>query len=92
MEVHHHPDVHHKKKHFKEYFLEFIMIFLAVTLGFVAEQIREDFTDHSREKEYMKLMVEDLKSDTVSLSSNIRLRQQRNDMIDSLIYLKNHRH
>ena len=70
MEVHHHPDLHHRKKHWKEYFLEFLMIFLAVTLGFFAEQIREGFTDHIREKEYMKLMIEDLKSDTVLLSSN----------------------
>ena len=30
MEVHHHPDLHHKKKNFKEYFLEFIIKFLAV--------------------------------------------------------------
>jgi len=37
MEVHHHPDPHHKKKHLKEYFLEFLMIFLAVSMGFVAE-------------------------------------------------------
>jgi hypothetical protein len=87
MEVHHHPDLHHRKKHWKEYFLEFLMIFLAVTLGFFAEQIREGFIDHSREKEYMKLMIEDLKSDTVLLSSNKRIRQQRNEMIDSLIYL-----
>jgi hypothetical protein len=87
MEVHHHPELNHKKKKFKEYFLEFLMIFLAVTMGFFAEQIREDFTDHSREKEYMKLMIEDLKSDTVLLSSNVRLRHQRNEMIDSLIYL-----
>ena len=35
MEVHHHPDLHHKRKKFKEYFLEFLMIFLAVTLGFL---------------------------------------------------------
>lgn len=87
MEVHHHPDLHHKKKKFKEYCLEFLMIFLAVTLGFFAEQIRERFTDHSREKEYMNLMIEDLKSDTVMLSSNLRQRQQRNGMVDSLIYL-----
>ena len=31
MEVHHHPDLKHKKKHWTEYFLEFLMIFLAVT-------------------------------------------------------------
>ncbi len=26
MEVHHHPDIHHKKKNFREYFLEFLMM------------------------------------------------------------------
>ena len=35
MEVHHHPDLHHKRKHFSEYVLEFFMIFLAVTMGFL---------------------------------------------------------
>jgi hypothetical protein len=39
MEVHHHPDLHHKKKNFKEYFLEFLMIFIAVTMGFVSKSI-----------------------------------------------------
>src|SRR5450631_4016624 len=85
MEVHHHPQV--EKKNFKEYFLEFLMIFLAVTLGFFAEQIREDFTDREREEAYMKSMTEDLKTDTVSLSANIRLRLRRDEMIDSLIFL-----
>lgn len=45
MEVHHHPDLHHKTKKWKEYFLEFLMIFLAVTMGFIAENIREHFTE-----------------------------------------------
>ena len=45
MEVHHHPDLHHKPKKWKEYFLEFLMIFLAVTLGFFAENIREYFSE-----------------------------------------------
>ena len=43
MEVHHHPKV--EKKNFKEYLFEFIMIFLAVTMGFIAENIREHFTE-----------------------------------------------
>ncbi len=43
MEVHHHPKV--EKKNFKEYLLEFIMIFLAVTMGFIAENIREHFSE-----------------------------------------------
>jgi hypothetical protein len=41
MEVHYHPDLHHKKKNFEECFLEFLMIFLAVTVGFIGENVRE---------------------------------------------------
>ena len=65
MEVHHHPHV--EKKKFKEYFLEFLMIFLAVTLGFFAENIREDITDHQRAKIFAESMIEDLKADTTRL-------------------------
>ena len=64
MEVHHHPDLHHKKKNFKEYFLEFLMIFIAVTLGFFAESYREHLSDRSKEKELMRSMVQDLKDDS----------------------------
>jgi len=71
MEVHHHPDLHHKKKNFKEYFLEFLMIFLAVTLGFFAESYREYLNNLSKENEYMASLVEDLKSDTSSLQLSI---------------------
>lgn len=85
MEVHHHPHV--EKKNFKEYFLEFLMIFLAVTMGFFAEQMRESVAEHGREKEFMKSMLEDLKTDT----SNINTFYMRSDIvisqIDSLIFL-----
>src|SRR5579862_5174756 len=67
MEVHHHPDVHQKRKKFKEYFLEFLMIFLAVTLGFFAENIREKIVSNERELNYMRSIVEDLKRDTAEL-------------------------
>jgi hypothetical protein len=65
MEVHHHPHV--EKKGFKEYFLEFLMIFLAVTLGFFAENLREHFSDKSKEKEFIVSLKEDLVSDTAQL-------------------------
>lgn len=68
MEVHHHPDLHHKQKHFKEYLLEFLMIFLAVTLGFFAESIREEINNHSREREYMHSLITDLQADTTSIN------------------------
>ncbi|HXS54620.1 MAG TPA: hypothetical protein VN726_00770 [Hanamia sp.] len=66
MEVHHHPHV--EKKNFKEYFLEFLMIFLAVTLGFFAENIRENISNHEKEINYMKGFVQDLKEDTTEMS------------------------
>jgi hypothetical protein len=87
MEVHHHADVHHKKKDFKEYLFEFFMIFLAVTLGFIAESMRENIADREREKQYMQSMIEDLKSDTSTLTANIYLKKSRIGMVDSLVYL-----
>ncbi|MEJ0081923.1 MAG: hypothetical protein WDM78_13465 [Puia sp.] len=63
MEVHHHPDLHHKKKNFREYFLEFLMIFLAVTLGFIAENVREYISDRNKEKDYIESLMQDLKTD-----------------------------
>jgi hypothetical protein len=66
MEVHHHPHV--AKKNFKEYFLEFLMIFLAVTMGFIAENLREHFTERSNAREYAHLLVNDLNSDVKELN------------------------
>jgi hypothetical protein len=71
MEVHHHPNLNHKPKKWKEYFLEFVMIFLAVTMGFFAESYREDLRDGSKEREYIKSMVEDLKNDSTFLVISI---------------------
>jgi hypothetical protein len=67
MDVHHHPDLHHKKKKWKEYFLEFLMIFLAVTLGFIAENIRESISEHERAKVFAASMLKDLEADTAQL-------------------------
>jgi hypothetical protein len=71
MEVHHHPDLHHRKKRWKEYFLEFLMIFLAVTLGFFAESIRESISDRSKENEYIVSIIEDMKKDSAALTQYI---------------------
>jgi hypothetical protein len=69
MEVHHHS--HHPKK-WKEYITEFLMLFLAVTLGFFAENKREELVESHREHQYMQSLYEDLKKDTsmfISLKS-----------------------
>jgi hypothetical protein len=84
MEVHHHPDVHHKRKKFKEYFFEFIMIFLAVTLGFFAEGLREHIGDRTKEKEYMTSLVQELKYDTLHYNKVLHAIGGLQPQLDSL--------
>jgi len=85
MEVHHHPDLHHRKKHWKEYFLEFIMIFLAVTLGFFAESLRENINNNERLHNYVQSLASDLKSDLAMYDSSIAFNNIHREMIDSII-------
>ncbi len=87
MEVHHHPDLHHKKKHWKEYFLEFLMIFLAVTLGFLADNLREEFKDHKQLHQYMQSLNQDLQDNIAMYDSSVSINQNNCSMIDSLIFL-----
>ncbi len=87
MEVHHHPDLQHKKKNFKEYFLEFLMIFLAVTMGFFAENIREKLSNHSKEKEYIASIKNDLAADTASMNDFLPYLISRVNQTDTLIKL-----
>ena len=92
MEVHHHPDLHHKPKPWKEYFLEFLMIFLAVTLGFFAENIREHFADVRKGKEYAISYKEDLLKDTAIIQKIILMINNNVAGCDSLNdYLQNQR-
>src|SRR5450755_1379597 len=60
MEVHHHPDLHHKRKKFREYILEFFMIFLAVTMGFFAESIREHYVEVRNTRLYLQTFRQEL--------------------------------
>ena len=82
MEVHHHPHAPHSKK-FKEYFLEFLMIFLAVTMGFFAESLREHISEKRKEKEYIRGIVSDLKTDTAKLSHVIKYYNRMIPFMDS---------
>ena len=92
MEVHHHPNLHHKPKPWKEYFLEFLMIFLAVTLGFFAENIREHFIDTKKGKEYAISLKEDLLKDTLIIQKTIWTLNRDIAGCDSLNgYLQNER-
>lgn len=86
MEVHSHSH-NHGDKNWKTYFWEFIMLFLAVFSGFLAENYREHFVEHEREKQYMESMIEDLKMDTARISKMIFDSDKNLIRIDSLIHL-----
>ncbi len=90
MEVHAHshpPTGSGHQKKWTHYLWEFLMLFLAVFCGFLAELQLEHKVEKDREKQYMKSMVEDLKSDTAMLINNIKQRQEKIMMIDSLVSL-----
>jgi hypothetical protein len=87
MEVHHHPDLHHEKRNFREYFLEFIMIFLAVTLGFFAENLREQIKDHKQIRQSIQSLKQDLSADVAMYDSSIAVNVNNCRMIDTLITL-----
>src|SRR5580765_8017059 len=87
METHAHHLHEAPGKKWTHYLFEFFMLFLAVFCGFLAENFREHQVEHQREKQYMISMTEDLKADTILLSNNIRSRQQRDVMLDSLMLL-----
>jgi hypothetical protein len=84
MEVHHHPDIHHKPKKWKEYLLEFFMIFLAVTMGFLAESIRERQTESRLEHELAKALYAEMLSDSAVVSGKMLARQDREQEMDWL--------
>jgi hypothetical protein len=84
MEVHHHPDLHHKRRPWKEYVLEYLMIFLAVMTGFFAESYREHLSDHAKEYEYMESLVRDLAADTIALKAGFPVKEARVQAIDSV--------
>jgi hypothetical protein len=88
MEVHHsHHHGGHQIKKWKEYITEFLMLFTAVTLGFFAENQREHYIEHLREKQYMQSLYEDLKKDTIELSTLKRLYTGQMNRIDTTIEL-----
>jgi hypothetical protein len=88
MEVHHHPDLHHKAKPWKEYLLEGFMIFIAVMMGFIAENIRESITNSQHARELTLQLVQDLKTDTVNLNDIYAAETgiiKKNDMLFNLL-------
>lgn len=84
MEVHHHPDLHHKQKKWKEYLLEGLMIFIAVMMGFIAESYREHLVNKEIEKRNIESFIVNVQNDSVNLANSIKFCQNKDMIIDSL--------
>ncbi len=87
MEVHPHARKEKKEQKWKHYFWEFFMLFLAVTLGTFVENKRERYLEHQWEKEYMRMLIDDLEGDKISLDSNKVKRIDRQNKLERFINL-----
>lgn len=87
METHAHHLHHAPGKGIWHYFFEFLMLFLAVFCGFIAENWREKFQEHRREKEFISSIVEDIKSDTLNSNRILLQLKSRKSGIDSVLIL-----
>jgi hypothetical protein len=67
------------------YFFEFLMLFLAVFCGFIAENWREQLREHRREKEFIRSIVEDIKSDTLQSNRTLLQLKRIKSGIDSVL-------
>ena len=69
----------------RHYFFEFILLFLAVFAGFLADNWREQMQEHKREKEFIRSIVEDLKSDTIQSGRILAELKNTSSSIDSVL-------
>ena len=85
MEVHHHA--HTARKKWTHYFWEFFMLFLAVFCGFLAENQREHYVEHLREKTYIRSVIKDIKTDSSRIGYVIDYNNDVIKGLDSLILI-----
>ena len=89
MEVHQHthPASGGTRKKWTHYLWEFLMLFLAVFCGFLAEYQLEHKIEKDRERQYVKALLSDLKSDTAQLRNLINFRLEKMKTLDTIMYL-----
>jgi hypothetical protein len=87
MEVHHHA--HTSRKKWTHYFWEFFMLFLAVFCGFLAENQREHYVEHQREKKFIHSLNYDLRKDTAELNRSIAEVKHARHLQDSVLLFLN---
>ena len=72
-------------KDWKKYIFEFLMLFLAVYLGFVAENIREDFAERQYTQELVRSFYEELRNDSVAVAARVEGRLKKERAIEYMV-------
>lgn len=72
-------------KSWRKYLFEFILIFLAVFLGFLADNIRENYGEEQQSIALAKSLYEELKNDSITIESKIKGRHEKEKAIKYMI-------
>ena len=88
---HHYHTNRSSRKTIWNYLFDFLMLFHAVFCGFIADNWREQLSEHQREKEFIHSIVEDIKSDTLQSNKILGQLKGMSAGIDTvLIMLSSH--
>jgi len=74
-------------KRFRHYLFDFLMLFLAVFCGFIAENWRVKLSEHQRESEYIRSIIDDVRSDTAQSEYILAQLKSTSAGIDSVLTL-----
>lgn len=80
-----HTNLPPKSKKWKTYFIEFLMIFLAVTMGFIAENIREYFSERKIAHQHLEAYRSDLLEHQKLYTENIEGLTRGIPLYDSIV-------
>ncbi len=78
------PEKPSKLKHWKAYLFDFLLLFAAVSLGFFADNLRENFSDKQQGKEYIRSFYADLQTDTAIISGIIRYEEEKASILEAI--------
>lgn len=71
------------KKPWNVYLFEFLLLLMAVILGFLADNLREEYSDRQQGRAYVQAFYEDLKNDTARITQVIRHEEQKIQILES---------
>ncbi len=72
-------------KNWRKYLFEFILIFLAVFLGFLVDNIRENYGEQQHAIELAKSLYDELKNDSITVVTKINGRHEKERAIKYMI-------